>query len=58
VPVVSIPPERAADHFGWLARFLALDATASSAQTQERLGWHPRHPGLLADLERGRYFET
>lgn len=58
VPVVSKPAEEAAAHFSWLARFFVLDLPASSARTQEQLGWRPRHPGLLADLERGRYFET
>jgi len=57
VPVVSLSPEDAAQHFSWLARFLAVDAPASSARTQERLGWYPREPGLLADLKHGRYFE-
>jgi nucleoside-diphosphate-sugar epimerase len=58
VPVVSKSREEAAAHFGWLAGFIALDAPASSARTQERLGWRPRHPGLIADLEQGRYFEA
>jgi nucleoside-diphosphate-sugar epimerase len=56
VPVVSLSPEEAAAHFGWLAMFAGLDMPASSAQTQQRLGWHPTGPGLLADLERMRYF--
>jgi hypothetical protein len=58
VPVVSKSREKAAVHFSWLARFFALDIPASSTQTRERLGWRPREPGLSADLERGRYFET
>ncbi len=58
VPVVAKAPEEAAGHFGWLAHFLSMDCPASSAQTQERLGWRPRQPGLLADLDQGRYFET
>ncbi|MFT3771441.1 MAG: SDR family oxidoreductase [Minicystis sp.] len=58
VPVVSKSPEEAAAHFTWLARYVALDAPASGARTQERLGWRPRQPGLIADLEHGRYFET
>jgi nucleoside-diphosphate-sugar epimerase len=58
VPVVSKSREEAADHFGWLGGFFAIDAPTSSAQTQERMGWRPRQPGLLADLEQGRYFET
>jgi len=57
VPVVTKSPEEAANHFGWIARFLGSDCPASSAQTQERLGWQPKQPGLIADLERGRYFE-
>jgi nucleoside-diphosphate-sugar epimerase len=58
VPVVAKSPEEAADHFGWLAHFLVLDNPASSAQTQERLGWRPRQPALIPDLDRARYFET
>lgn len=58
VPVVAKPPEEAAGHFGWMAPFLDWDFPASSAQTRERLGWCPEHPGLIADLERGRYFEA
>lgn len=56
VPAVSIPEERAADHFGWLARFAALDMPASSALTQQRLGWTPDQPGLLADIGQPGYF--
>jgi nucleoside-diphosphate-sugar epimerase len=52
VPVVSLSPEQAAGHFGWLAPFAGMDLPASSAQTQARLGWHPTGPGLIADLER------
>ena len=51
VRVVSLSPEEAADHFGWLALFAGLDFPASSAWTRERLGWQPTGPGLLADLE-------
>ncbi len=39
VPVVSKSQEAAADHFGWIARFFAIDGPASSAQTRQRLGW-------------------
>jgi nucleoside-diphosphate-sugar epimerase len=55
VPVVSIAPEKAAEHFGWLAPFTSLDLTASSAQTREKLGWNPTGPGLIADLDNMRY---
>jgi len=56
VPVVSKSPKEAADHFGFLGFFVGVDGPASSAQTQERLGWHPTGPGLLSDLENMRYF--
>jgi hypothetical protein len=55
VPVVSRPPEEAADHFGWFALFAALDVPASSALTRERLGWQPKRPGLISDLDRPSY---
>jgi len=58
VPVIAKSPKEAADHFGWLAHFLGIDCPASSAQTQERLGWHATQPRLIPDLDQGRYFET
>jgi len=57
VPVVSKSREEAADHFGWIALFFGMDSPASSAQTQERLGWRPVQPGLIADLNAEHYFE-
>jgi len=54
--VVSISAEDAGAHFTWLAAFLALDSPASSALTQELLGWHPTHAGLIEDLDEGHYF--
>jgi len=58
VPVVSLSPEEAAAHFGWLAMFAAFDMPASSAQTRQRLGWRPTGPGLVADLEQMRCAEA
>ena len=55
VPVVSLSAGEAAGHFGWLAAFAGLDLPASSAQTQDRLGWHPTGPGLMTDLQQMRY---
>lgn len=52
LPVKSIAPEEAGAYFGWLAMFAATDAPASSAETQETLGWTPTGPGIIADLER------
>lgn len=56
--VVSESREEAADHFGWMALFFAMDGPASSAQTQEQMGWRPVQPGLIADLEEMSYFEA
>jgi nucleoside-diphosphate-sugar epimerase len=57
VPVVSKSSEEAAEHFGWMARFFGIDGPASSALTQQRLGWRPAQPGLIADLNAEHYFE-
>jgi hypothetical protein len=43
---------------GFLGRILTFDCLLSSALTQERLGWHPEQPGLLADLDQGHYFNS
>lgn len=58
VPVASKTLEEATGHFGWFAHFAALDNPASSRRTRELLGWQPRQIGLLADLDRPRYFES
>jgi len=58
VPVVSKSPEQAAHHFGWLAHFVGVDCPASSKLTEEKLEWQPKQAGIIADLERGTYFET
>jgi nucleoside-diphosphate-sugar epimerase len=50
LPVVSLTPEEAAAHFGWLAMFAGADAPASSAQTRKVLGWQPAGPSMLTDL--------
>jgi nucleoside-diphosphate-sugar epimerase len=57
LPLVSVDPDDAAEHFGWLGAFFSWDAPASNALTRARLGWEPTHQGLLADLEEGFYFE-
>jgi nucleoside-diphosphate-sugar epimerase len=59
IPVVALSPEEAASHFGWLGFPVSMDAPASSALTQQRLGWHPTDkPGFIADLERASAFEA
>jgi nucleoside-diphosphate-sugar epimerase len=57
IPVVAKSPEEAAGHFGWMGLFAGMDLTASSALTQQRLGWRPTDkPGMIADLDRATDF--
>ena len=58
LPVAGLAPEEADAHFGWFAHFAALDNPCSSRWTRETLGWQPTQPGLIADLDRPRYFES
>ena len=51
LPAVSLSPEKAAAHFGWLAMFAGADLVASSEKTRKNLGWNPKGPGLIADLQ-------
>ena len=52
IPVIAVSPEEAAEHFGWFALFAGMDLPASSALTQERLGWEPtQKAGLIEDLD-------
>lgn len=57
LPVASIAPQDMGAHFGWIGGFFAVDMPASSALTQERLGWTPTHPGLIDDL-RAKYYTS
>ena len=58
VPVASITPEQVGAHFGWLAMFTGRDGVASSALTQEWLGWKPVQIGMIADISRPGYFDA
>lgn len=55
VPVVSLPEQEAKKHFTFLADFAGRDLPASSAQTREKLNWHPTGPSLMSDLEQLRF---
>ena len=57
LPVVAMSPEEAVGHFGWFAHFGAIDNPASSKKTRELLGWQPKQPGLIPDLDRPSYFQ-
>jgi len=57
VPVISISPEQAQEHFGFLGFFAGRDVQTSSAQTRTKLGWSPGGPDLLTDLGNMRYVQ-
>ncbi|MEV0386439.1 SDR family oxidoreductase [Nonomuraea sp. NPDC050643] len=47
LPVESVPPET----YGPLGPIFAADQPSSSTHTRQALGWEPKHPSLLEDLE-------
>jgi hypothetical protein len=47
LPVESVPAET----YGTLGPIFAADQPSSAALTRQALGWEPKHPGLLEDLE-------
>jgi len=58
LPVTSVAPEDAEEHFGFIGSFFAMDLSATSTITQELLGWTPTGPTLLEDIETGAYFQV
>lgn len=58
VPAAAMAPDEAAGHFGWFAHFAAMDIPAASEWTRQALGWQPTQAGLIADLDRPRYFDS
>jgi nucleoside-diphosphate-sugar epimerase len=57
LPVVSIAPEAAQAHFGWIAGFAALDLRGAGDHTRALLDWSPEQPGLLADIAGAGYLD-
>ena len=47
LPVAPVP----AESYGAIGAIFAMDQPSSSAHTRATLGWTPRHPSLLEDLE-------
>ncbi|HEX3778697.1 MAG TPA: SDR family oxidoreductase [Pseudonocardiaceae bacterium] len=47
LPVESVPAET----YGPLGSIFGIDQPSSSTQTRQALGWEPKHPSLLEDLE-------
>lgn len=58
LPVVSIPPESAMEHFGLLSLLMGGDNPASSAHTRELLAWQPREVDLIEDISQPSYFAS
>jgi nucleoside-diphosphate-sugar epimerase len=56
VPLISIPAEKAGEHFGvFFGHAATLDMPASSEWTRKTLGWEPTGPGLIEDLANMKY---
>ena len=55
VPVTSVAPEDAVEHFGFIGMFFAMDLAASSDHTRRVFDWTPTGPGLLEDIKAGAY---
>ena len=58
VPVISLKPEEAEAHFGWLGHFANQDLSASSAITRKKLNWTPTGPDLITDLNNMDYTQA
>ena len=58
LPVTSVAPEDAVEHFGFIGAFFAMDLSASSERTRARFGWQPTGPTLVEDIEAGAYFPS
>ncbi|WP_432839210.1 SDR family oxidoreductase [Dactylosporangium sp. CA-092794] len=55
LPVASVDPAKAAEHFGWIGGFFGADLRATSTATRELLGWTPTGPTLIEDIDAGAY---
>jgi len=51
LPLVSKTGDAVKEHFGWLAHFAGISCLASSELTRKALGWQPKGPNLLSDIE-------
>ena len=58
IPAISVAPEDASEHFGFMAHFVALDSPVTATLTRQLLGWEPTGPGLLEDLEQDHYYRS
>jgi nucleoside-diphosphate-sugar epimerase len=58
LPVTSVAPDDAVEHFGFIGSFFGMDMSASSERTRARFGWEPTGPTLVEDIEAGAYFPS
>lgn len=58
LPVESVDEEQGEAHFGWFARFAALNVPASNDWTWQKLGWQATEPTLLEDMVQAGYFRS
>ena len=58
LPVTSVAPEDAVEHFGFIGSFFGMDLSASSERTRARFGWEPIGPTLVEEIEAGAYFPS
>ncbi|MCS0600750.1 SDR family oxidoreductase [Streptomyces sp. LP11] len=55
IPVVSVAPERAREHFGVVGHFFGQSMTGSNDLTRATLNWEPTGPTLTEDILSGAY---
>lgn len=57
LPVVSVAPDKAVEHFGFIGMFFGREMSGSSEVTRATYGWEPTGPTLLEDIAAGAYDE-
>jgi len=55
LPVVSVAPQDAEGHFGFVSHFFGSSLTGSSELTRETVGWEPTAVTLVDDILAGAY---
>lgn len=55
LPTISVAPDQASEHFGWIGFFFGMEVSATSTRTRQLLDWTPTGPTLLDDIAAGAY---
>jgi nucleoside-diphosphate-sugar epimerase len=55
LPVTSVAPEDAVEHYGFIGGFFGRSLAGSSERTRKLFNWTPTGPTLLEDIEAGAY---